>query len=360
MWRNVVIASAHTRRLSSESEWHPAETLLKRKSKGMLVQSSLEGRKAFTTLVGRFVKAGRHALVVKARGVVRKLAQYLSFLSLDGFQNRKMASSASKLELPQIILDGNSTSFSDYKEYRQIVAGAAADEKVFNLFRSHHQYFPILEHVSKDHGRSYLEIARKRSNLPGDWAQRCDPLNNIGGPPKYRYPSIGRFSPTVLRYVKVFSDLDLLFGPLKGQRCIEIGIGFGGQATVLDLLGEVEELQLYDLPPVLSLAEKFLSRAGVSATTSYLDGSNPPLARRADLLISNYAFSELTRSIQLTYLEKVARQTSRGYITWNSVSQDGLGPEELLSLIPGSRLLEEEPKTHPDNVIIVWGTSVSL
>jgi hypothetical protein len=158
----------------------------------------------------------------------------------------------------------------------------------------------------------------------------------------------------------VFSDLELLFGPLKGLRCIEIGIGFGGQAAILEILGEVQEIQLYDLPPVLDLAEKFLNRSGTSASTIFFDGTNPPMARPADLLISNYAFSELTRAIQLTYLENAIAKASRGYITWNSLSSDGLRPEELLRLIPGSKLLEEQPKTAPGNVIVAWGTDHSL
>ena len=294
------------------------------------------------------------------RRIRKTFVQLRDFLSTDSYLNRKLTSAASRLELPSVTPAGTSTSISDYLEYRQIVSGAALDEKVFDLFRSHRQYFPILEHVSRDQGRAYLEIVRQRSNLPIDWAERCFALNEVGSPQKFNYPAIGRFSPTLLRYVKVLSDLELLFGPLKGLRCIEIGIGFGGQAAILDSLGKVQEIQLFDLPPVLELAKKFLKRSETSASTIFLDGSNPLVARPADLLISNYAFSELTRPIQLTYLENVIAKASRGYITWNSLSPDGLGPKELLSLIPGSRLLEEQPETAPGNVIIVWGTNHSL
>lgn len=309
---------------------------------------------------GDFLKRAKSFLVSIFTRIRNKILRFGNFLSPDGYLNLKSAFAASRLELPSMLPSGNSTSTSDHTEYRQIVTGAAADEEIFNLFRSHPQYFPILEHVPRDQGRSYLEVIHRRSNLPVDWAERCFTLNNVGSPPKYTYPSIGRFSPTLLRYLKVFSDLELLFGPLRGFRCIEIGIGFGGQAAILEILGEVEEIQLYDLPPVLDLAKKFLNRAGTFASTLFLDGTNPPMARPADLLISNYAFSELTRAIQLTYLENAIAGASRGYITWNSLSPDGLRPEELLSLIPGSKLLEEQPKTAPDNVIVVWGTDQIL
>lgn len=307
-----------------------------------------------------FLKRVNRFFVSNITQIRKKILRIRYRLSLDRYLNLKSASAASRLALPSVLPSETSTSVSDHTEYRQIVAGAASDEEIFNLFRSHHQYFPILEHVSREQGRSYLEIIHRRSNLPVDWVERCFTLNNVGSPQKHSYRSIGRFSPTLLRYLKVFSDLELLFGPLRGLRCIEIGIGFGGQAAILNLLGEVEEIQLYDLPPVLDLAEKFLKRAGTSASTLFLDGTNPPITRPADLLISNYAFSELTRAVQLTYLENVIARASRGYITWNSLSPDGLRPEELLSLIPGSKLLEEEPRTAPDNVIVVWGTDHTL
>lgn len=296
-------------------------------------------------------------MIAQTRG---RLLFYRDFLSRDGYLNRKTALAASKIQLPTLAALKSSSSVSDRSEYRRIVAGAASDENIFQLFRSHNAYLPILEHVSRELGRSYLEVLRKRTNLPTDWVSRCDPLNTIGGPQKWHYPSIGRFSPTILRYVKVFSDLDLLFGPLEGLGCIEIGVGFGGQAAVLNSLGGCKDFQLYDLPPVLELAKKFMNRSGVIASTRFLDGTNPPKAQQADLLISNYAFSELTRDLQLTYLANSVAQTEKGYITWNSLSPDGLRPEELLTLIPGSKLFEEKPKTARQNVVVVWGTDARL
>lgn len=278
----------------------------------------------------------------------------------DDYRNLKRQSAAARLVLPGIRGVEKSTSASDYLEYRQIVTAAARDDKVFKLFRSHPHYSPILEHVSRRQGAEYLDIIFRRSNLPENWSKKCAPLNTLGKPPKYSYASIGRFSPTVLRYLKVFSDLEALFGPLQGFRCVEIGVGFGGQAAVLNILGDVTEVQLYDLSPVLALARKFLAKASVSAGTRFLDGARVPQAHQADLLISNYAFSELTRELQLKYLDKVVLNAPRGYITWNSNGPGGLQPEELLKLIPGAKRLEENPKTGQNNVIIVWGTDRDL
>jgi hypothetical protein len=77
-----------------------------------------------------------------------------------------------------------------------------------------------------------------------------------------------------------------------------------------------------------------------------------------DLVISNYAFTELTREIQDVYLKKVILNSKRGYITYNEISPDSFRSykrDELLKIIPNSRIIEEVPLTHPKNCIIIWG-----
>ena len=76
------------------------------------------------------------------------------------------------------------------------------------------------------------------------------------------------------------------------------------------------------------------------------------------LVISNYAFTELTREIQDEYLSKVILRAQRGYITYNEItppSYRSYRAEELLAMIPGARRLPEAPLTHPANCIIQWG-----
>lgn len=284
------------------------------------------------------------------------IVEIRNYLSRDNYLNRRARAAASRLQLPPLVYGESSTSVSDYPKYRQIVSAAAQDDLVFNFFRSHESYLRILEHVSKSQGAKYLDLINRRSNAPRDWSQKSRALSLIGSPQRHTYGEIGRISPTVLRYVKVYTDLEFLFGPLRGLRYAEIGIGFGGQAAVLRTLGQIGELELYDLPPVLALAKKFLESCDIDSSLSLRDGTVVPPAQHIDLLVSNYAFSELTRDLQLRYLENVITKAPMGYITWNSLSEDGLSPDELLGLIPGSRILKEEPKTHRDNLILTWGS----
>jgi hypothetical protein len=81
-------------------------------------------------------------------------------------------------------------------------------------------------------------------------------------------------------------------------------------------------------------------------------------SRAYDLVVSNYAFTELPRSIQESYLQRVILRSSRGYITYNEITPPrfrSYKAEELLALIPRATRVKEEPLTHPKNCIIVWG-----
>ena len=102
----------------------------------------------------------------------------------------------------------------------------------------------------------------------------------------------------------------------------------------------------------------FLSQFKLSIKCEF--GKSPFKNENFDLVISNYAFSELNRNVQKLYLENVLQKTSRGYITWNNLSFKKLGGyslAELLDLLPGSRYRDENPLTAIGNVIITWNNN---
>ena len=83
--------------------------------------------------------------------------------------------------------------------------------------------------------------------------------------------------------------------------------------------------------------------------------------RNYDLVISNFAFSELPRAIQNVYLKKVISKAPKGYITYNEITPkeyQSYKANELVDIIHGSKILKEEPLTHPKNCVIVWGTNL--
>lgn len=251
---------------------------------------------------------------------------------------------------------GKETSISDQNSYVQLCELAVANQGVFSKFRRCLEYRLILEHVTKRFGKQYLDIAVRNSDVL-DYYDRIKIQNSIGNPVTFRYKKIGRTSPTTLRYLKVLVDLIELFGPLDNKVISEIGVGFGGQAHAIAVNQNIQKYLLFDLPPVLELNKKFLGAIGNIDKFEFIDGRNPS-ERISDLVISNYAFSELIRDVQLMYLERVIPNAKMGYITWNELSYKqlgGLSVEELLERIPGSILKPERPLTYANNVMIVWG-----
>ncbi len=98
------------------------------------------------------------------------------------------------------------TSVSDNAAYPQFCWQASRDERVFARFRSDPTYNAILEHVSQEQGEEYLRIISADAQLLGAM-DRFRSNDDYGGPTTFEYPSVGRFSPSTLRYIKVLGDL---------------------------------------------------------------------------------------------------------------------------------------------------------
>ena len=68
--------------------------------------------------------------------------------------------------------------------------------------------------------------------------------------------------------------------------------------------------------------------------------------------------SAIIKNVQSIYFDRVISKCKMGYITANFINSlfnlDYLTIDELRSMIPNTTLLEEEPKTHQNNVIILW------
>jgi hypothetical protein len=284
--------------------------------------------------------------VIKFYGILGVVEHY--------FQRRKLWS-LEKVNAPR----GGDSSVSDSSGYLQIIASAAASEKSFARFRSNREYRQILEHVSKPQGYEYLKeinlcISELRVSI-----SKVGFLNTCGAPLVYFYPRLGFLSPTTLRYYKVFDELKRLFPNLDEMDIAEIGGGFGGQAAVLRQLSGFKSYTIYDLPEVHELQSRFLKVNNSDSGVLYADGRIAP-SGKFDLVISNYAVSELQRELQVAYFENVVKSSDCGYLTWNLISQNrlgGLSVDEVLQYIPSATITEESPLTDEGNVLITWGGS---
>lgn len=256
------------------------------------------------------------------------------------------------------------TSDSEITFYLSNLRKTLSDNSRLKNFRRPYNYREILEHVDYELGQKYLD---KILGQLGDRALDVISINLandlFGNPVRYKFGNVGRISPTTLRYISTAVDIEREIGIKSQDAVVEIGVGYGGQAAVLRRMFGVSNYTFFDLPEVLELSARFLKEIGIDLEVS--NGELFNVSRSFDVTISNYAFSELSRDLQESYLENVLLKSRRGYMIMNSGrtnvtgrSRGKLQLDELLTLLPNSRVKEEEPLTGPDNYVLLWGSNL--
>lgn len=264
-------------------------------------------------------------------------------------------------------LDGP-TSLSDAEPYREVCRRAAIDDHAFRTFRHNQHYRRILEHVTYEQGKLYIEEIKRLEPELLDPKWRW--LESVGTPLLYNYPEIGTISPTTLRYLKVAAELRQMFGSLDNQHVVEVGGGYGGQARILKMLHPSLKYSIIDLEDVLPLIKRFLGvfridaeigKVGRADTAVELLASEGPEWATAfridgDLFLSNYAVTECVPELHRRYLKSVASFMPCGYITGNaqeaatfSILEESFDSDDVL------RRLDETPQLVADNFVCVWG-----
>lgn len=250
---------------------------------------------------------------------------------------------------------------SDNGSYVRFVQSAVLDYKKFKNFKRHPDYQAILEHVTEDEGEKYLDIIKNNSPELLNNINQFKDNDLVGGPITYDYPEIGNISPSTLRYIKVASDLKKYFGSDIGQKVAEIGVGYGGQLLINDKIFDIKSYYLFDLPPVLSLVSKYLESHILNCAYKLFTLNQYGGDESYDLVISNYAFSELPSQLQIKYIEKIISKSKRGYLTMNSgfensaFTNNKLSFNDLKRLLPPFEMVSEYPITADNNYIIIWG-----
>lgn len=249
---------------------------------------------------------------------------------------------------------------SDNGSYLSAVSNMNRNYKHFARFKKNAAYRAILEHVPFQGGVENLEIIEKQNNLVFKNIKKLSVNDLVGNPDLFDF-KFGKFSPTSLLYGKVASDLEEIFGANFGKNLVEIGVGYGGQALVLDQFYDIDNYLLVDLDAVLNLASKYLDHHLLNMVYDTKTINRVEKNNTWDLAISNYAFSELPKDLQLLVVEKVLKNSKRGYMTMNSGNGaterdfNKLSLGELREVLGDFEVIEEKPLTHYGNYIIVWG-----
>ncbi|MDR1507841.1 MAG: putative sugar O-methyltransferase [Treponema sp.] len=248
------------------------------------------------------------------------------------------------------------TSVSDNGKYPDFCLKASNDVLIFSNFRQNSIYREILEHVTPQLGREYLAAINDcRPGLLKD-IEKIKENDIYGNPDLVEYESTGKICPSTLRYTKVLADLLNLFDSLDKLNIVEIGVGYGGQCRVINSITSPKEYTLVDIKPALLLSQCYLDGFVLPSVMKYKT-MNELKKNQYDLVISNYAFTELPRKIQDVYLDKIILNSNCGYITYNDISPEyfqSYKKDELLKLIPNSFIINEVPLTSEKNCIITW------
>jgi putative sugar O-methyltransferase len=249
-----------------------------------------------------------------------------------------------------------SGSLSNTPSYLTACQAAVTSEDSFSKFRSCKSYRKILEHVPPRTGEKYLRQLKK-TELPFQTLKNLVPQINLGGPATYHFHDLGSISPTSIRYAKVHNDIRNLFGDLTDFKILEIGCGYGGLALQMMNGESLRSFEIADLEVVEQLAEKYVLRINPESE-NVLKIARQHKHGEIDLVISNYAFSELTRKIQDEYLENYILKSKRGYMIYNHINPieyESYSALDICKIVPGAEIIQEIPKTDKTNVLIVWG-----
>jgi ribosomal protein RSM22 (predicted rRNA methylase) len=250
-------------------------------------------------------------------------------------------------------------SISDTQEYRSVCINAANDDECFRVFKRNPIYNGILEHVSESQGNLYLNYIKNNSPELLDIIEKFKENDIHGDTVSFAYPEIGYISPSTLRYIKVLSDIKNIFGDITGKKIIEIGAGYGGQCLVLNKLFAPSEYAIVDLDESSELSNKYLKLHGINPRIikiSEIDNIDEDF----DIVISNYAYSELNIDLQDLYYDKIIKRSKNGYLTYNFISNisniNSYNKVEVFNKFAEKNIktLDELPKTFDNNLIIYF------
>lgn len=252
------------------------------------------------------------------------------------------------------------TSISDRDGYKIICKNASINSDDFKCFKTKNEYKSILEHVSYEDGLKYLDIITTTFDEYINYISLFKKNDLYGGSVKYSYDKIGEISPSTLRYIKVLSDIKTIFGDLNNKNIIEIGVGYGGQCFILNQFYKIKNYYLIDLPEVQELSNVYLNKLGVNSH-KILDVSKlTEYNIDYDIVISNYAYSELDINLQNYYYDNIIKKSKMGYFTFNFISElygiNSYKKQEIIEKFKNKNLVikEEQPLTFNNNCVIFY------
>lgn len=255
----------------------------------------------------------------------------------------------------------NSISSKNIK-YLEVCKLASTNDRVFDTFKQNPHYTSILEHTSYEAGLLCYEYIQNIFPEYIKYIELFKQNDTLGSATTHSYAlPIGNISPSTLRYIKVLSEIKFLFPEnFNDKTIVEIGCGYGGQCFIFSQIFPNCKYYIVDLPETQELIKKYLNRLNLK---NYEIISPNDLANNVqyDLVISNYAYSELDLDLQNYYYDTIIRNSKHGYFTLNFISNlfdvHSYSKDELISKFQKDKnisIIPEQPLTFKDNIILYF------
>lgn len=225
-------------------------------------------------------------------------------------------------------------------------------------FKSNNHYRKILEHINGSQAEQYFKVIIEKFKT--FYESNFDTLRNIcelndkyGKTIKYNLENFMTCSPSNLRYILhslLFLE-DMKKYKLNNIDIIEIGGGYGGLCFFIHNIAPLYEINInsytiFDLLEPSLLQKKYLNLLNIpDVNCCQLD--NFDNIKNDSILISNYAFSEITKEVQMKYIDKIINPyTKFGFLAWNCTG--------VYNFVKNSVIEKEEeyPKTDPSNYYV--------
>lgn len=228
---------------------------------------------------------------------------------------------------------------------------AAIDSEKFKVFKQDSRITHVFEHASRRLGENYLKLINEQSPNLLDVSSFLE--NDLLGSPridKFFLEKSYRYSSTTLQYIGVLSNLLTHFKSLDDFKIIEIGGGYGGQCKIIQDYCKIFSYDIIDLPEVGLLQKKYLTELGCCRDVEIF--SDIGLAAiNYDLVISNYALTEVLDPLQTEYVIEILLKSKHGYITCN-------GPINkimyLQNKFPNLTRINDIEGESENNYILIW------
>jgi putative sugar O-methyltransferase len=220
---------------------------------------------------------------------------------------------------------------NDIGQYLYACKLAATDDSFFNRFKQDGRYRQILEHVSLDEAIQYTKEFCVSNSEVLKYLDKFKENDLYGSPDLYDFDGLGKISPTTIRYIKNTFDIVKNFDISSIKNIVEIGGGYGGLCKTISSVIEFDNYVLFDLSEANLLSKKYISKfehleEKVQAFTldelGEIDG--------IDLLISNYAFSEVSLDIQERYYNNIIKKSKNVYIVFNQISENNMKFDDFI------------------------------